>query len=102
MRLYITSIALLMTSVFSIASAQDSQMTYGICTCFTPKFDASCCMFANGFMMNDNNVCDTPDTKDSVTKFESCCSRSGGRSKCKYGYRDPKHWPPADTYGCKA
>ncbi|KAF9539393.1 hypothetical protein EC957_005452 [Mortierella hygrophila] len=94
MRLFITSIALLMASVLGIASAQDNQAT--------PKFDASCCMFANGFMMSNGNVCDTPDTNDSVTKFESCCTRSGGRSKCKYGYRDPKNWPPADTYSCKA
>ncbi|KAK3819247.1 MAG: hypothetical protein JOS17DRAFT_756630 [Linnemannia elongata] len=102
MRLSIASIALLMASVLGIASAQDNLVTYGICTCFNPKFDASCCMFSKGFMQNDGNVCDTPDVEGSRTKFESCCTRSGGRSKCKTGYRDPKHWPPADSYGCKA
>ncbi|KAK3838903.1 MAG: hypothetical protein J3R72DRAFT_525459 [Linnemannia gamsii] len=102
MRLSIASIALLMASTLGITSAQDNQVAFGICTCFQPKYDASCCMFVKGFMMNDGNVCDTPDAKDSITNFESCCTRSGGRYKCKHGYRDPKHWPPADTYGCKA
>ncbi|KAF9312175.1 hypothetical protein BG003_006574 [Podila horticola] len=102
MRVSITSIAWIMASALGIASAQDQQVTYGICTCFNPKYDASCCMLAKGFMMNDGNVCDTPDTKDSIQKFESCCTRSGGRYKCKYGYRDPKDWPPTETYGCTA
>ncbi|KAF9310865.1 hypothetical protein BG000_007750 [Podila horticola] len=102
MRLSIASIALLVASALGVASAQDNLVSFGICTCFNPKFDASCCIPANGFMQNDGNVCDTIDFKDSVKRYEACCTRSGGRSKCKTGYRDPKHWPPADSYGCKA
>ncbi|ORX99475.1 hypothetical protein K493DRAFT_299389 [Basidiobolus meristosporus CBS 931.73] len=102
MHLSIASITLLMASAISITSAQDKQVTYGICTCFNPKYDASCCMAAKGFMMNDGNVCDTPDTGASIDTFRACCTRIGGKTKCKYGYRDPTHWPPEDTYGCSA
>ncbi|KAG0028821.1 hypothetical protein BGZ81_004400 [Podila clonocystis] len=102
MRLSIASIALLMASALGITSAQDKQVSFGICTCFEPKYDASCCIPAKGYMMNDGNVCDTLDFGDSVQKFKACCARSGGRSKCKIGYRDPSHWPPEDSYGCKA
>ncbi|KAG0054369.1 hypothetical protein BGZ83_011378 [Gryganskiella cystojenkinii] len=105
MRLSISSLALVIVATLSLATAapqDDSNLvSFGICSCFQPKFDASCCMYANGYMQNDGNVCDTIDFKDSVKKYEACCSRSGGRSKCKTGYRDPKHWPPADSYGCK-
>ncbi|KAF9322079.1 hypothetical protein BG006_002481 [Podila minutissima] len=102
MHVSITSITLLKASALSIISAQDKQVMFSICTCFNPKFDALCCMYAKGFMMNDGNVHDTPDTKDSINKFESCCTCSGGQYKCKYSYHDPKNWPPMDMYSCKA
>ncbi|KAG0312339.1 hypothetical protein BGZ97_011274 [Linnemannia gamsii] len=103
----ISSIALLMASALGIASAQDAatpdkQVSFGICTCFRPKYDASCCMLVKGYMMNDGNVCDTPDATGSIDKFEACCTKSGGKYKCKHGYRDPSHWPPEDSYGCSA
>ncbi|KAG0281051.1 hypothetical protein BGZ96_001316 [Linnemannia gamsii] len=107
MRLSITSIAsiaLVMASVLGIASAQGNStgVKYGICTCFRPKFDASCCMLVKGYMMNDGNVCETPDNIDSVVKFRACCVRSGGKNKCKYSEHEPNNWPPEDTYGCSA
>ncbi|KAF9172103.1 hypothetical protein BGX21_006508 [Mortierella sp. AD011] len=101
MRLSIASIALFAVSVLGVASAKDDLVDFGICSCFNPKFDASCCIPAKGFMMNDGNVCRTIDFKNSVKKYEDCCTRAGGKYKCKRGYRDPKHWPPADSYGCK-
>ncbi|KAF8926194.1 hypothetical protein CPC16_009116 [Podila verticillata] len=101
MRLSLASIALLVASAVGVASAQDNLASFGICTCFNPKFDASCCILARGFMQNDGNVCDTLDATD-IPAYQKCCSRSGGKSKCKTGYRDPSHWPPADSYGCKA
>ncbi|KAI1311918.1 hypothetical protein EDD11_003280 [Mortierella claussenii] len=102
MRLSITSIALLVVSALSVVSAQGNEVAFGICTCFKPDFDASCCILGKGFMQNDGNVCETLDAKDSVAAYRACCTRSGGRTKCKTGYRDPSHWPPADSYGCKA
>ncbi|KAF9369244.1 hypothetical protein CPB97_003753 [Podila verticillata] len=101
MRLSIASIALLVASALGIASAQGSQVSFGICTCFNPKFDASCCILAKGFMQNDGNVCDTLDSEATVQAYRACCIRSGGKTKCKTGYRDPSHWPPQDSYGCK-
>ncbi|KAG0236689.1 ATP-binding cassette sub- B member 6, mitochondrial [Actinomortierella wolfii] len=94
--------AIALSALSMMAAAQDEYMRYGICTCFRPKYDASCCIPAKGYMMNDGNVCMTPDINQSVEAFKACCTRSGGQYKCKPGYRDPSHWPPEDTYGCKA
>ncbi|KAG0281050.1 hypothetical protein BGZ96_001315 [Linnemannia gamsii] len=105
MRLSITSIAsiaLVLASALSIASAQgnSTKVRFGICTCFEPQYDASCCMYAKGYMQNDGNVCDTPDAGESVKKFRSCCDRIKGRTKCKTGEREASHWPPEDSFGC--
>ncbi|KAG0026627.1 hypothetical protein BGZ82_009376 [Podila clonocystis] len=62
----IASIALIMASALGIASAQDKQVTYGICTYSNPSMTPRNCMFAKGYMMNDGNVCDTPDTKQGL------------------------------------
>ncbi|KAF9917275.1 hypothetical protein FBU30_000808 [Linnemannia zychae] len=100
MRLSITSIALLAATILSVVSAQNYTGRHGICTCFEPKYDGSCCMLVKGSMQKDGNVCDTPDIDESVAKFRSCCDHIGGRSKCKYGYHDPNNWPPKDQFNC--
>ncbi|KAF9159638.1 hypothetical protein DFQ26_006321 [Actinomortierella ambigua] len=108
MRFSIASVAALAISTLAVAAtaqndtaSSGNDVHFGICTCFNPKFDASCCILAKGWMMNDGNVCDTLDNVETVAKYRACCERSGGRSKCKYGVRDPSHWPPEDSYGCK-
>lgn len=101
MRFSIASIALLVVAAVSVSAAPQT-VPFGICSCFKPDFDASCCIPGKGYMENDGNVCATVDAKDSMQKYVDCCHRSGGTSKCKTGYRDPKNWPPADSYGCKA
>ncbi|KAG0255270.1 hypothetical protein DFQ27_006328 [Actinomortierella ambigua] len=99
MRVSIASLALLVLSIQVAVVRADETIEYGICTCFRPKYDASCCIPAKGFMFG--NVCNTPNYKSSVTKFKKCCNKSGGEIKCKPGYRDPKHkWPPKGSYGC--
>ncbi|KAF9907133.1 hypothetical protein EC991_011273 [Linnemannia zychae] len=97
---FATSFALLLVSMVGMTAAQnDTRISFGICTCFRPSYDASCCIPAGGSM--SGNVCDTPDAGASVEKFKSCCSNSGGQIKCKTGYRDPKNpWPPEGSYGC--
>lgn len=102
MHLSFASIALVVAAAIGVVSAQSADIPYGICTCFTPKYDASCCIPAGGWQMNDGNVCETPDFGDSVEKFKACCARSGGHDKCKIGYRFPDQWPPEDSYGCAA
>ncbi|GJJ70779.1 hypothetical protein EMPS_03129 [Entomortierella parvispora] len=102
MRLSVASIALIVVSAVGVVSAADKQVPFGICSCFRPDFDASCCIPGKGYMQKDGNVCATVDAKDSIKNYQACCKRSGGTSKCKTGYRDPSHWPPADSYGCKA
>ncbi|KAG0054370.1 hypothetical protein BGZ83_011379 [Gryganskiella cystojenkinii] len=103
MRLSIAALAMVVVSTLGVVSAQYKEPPhYGICTCFQPKYDASCCMYAKGYMMNDGNVCSTPDNKGALDKFEACCIKSGGRHKCKYGDKLPGSWPPEDTYSCKA
>ncbi|KAK3827124.1 MAG: hypothetical protein JOS17DRAFT_775998 [Linnemannia elongata] len=101
MRLTVATLALLLVSMADMATAQgDNLIEYGICSCFRPKYDASCCIPAGGSMFE--NVCDTPDFGASVKKYEACCAKSGGKIKCKAGYRDPKNpWPPKGSYGCK-
>ncbi|GJJ72997.1 hypothetical protein EMPS_05355 [Entomortierella parvispora] len=101
MHLSLASIALIVVSAIGVVSAAD-EVSFGICTCFNPKYDASCCILAQGYQMNDGNVCDTLDFGPSVQKYKDCCARSGGRVKCKIGNREPSHWPPEDSYGCKA
>jgi hypothetical protein len=81
--------AFLFVLVCLIGLIQAANRTYGICSCFTPKYDASCCILARGTMVD--NVCQTPDTGETVAAYEKCCAGSGGKSKCKYGYRDG--WP---------
>ncbi|KAF9324690.1 hypothetical protein BGZ91_002800, partial [Linnemannia elongata] len=100
MHLKVASLALLLVSITGMAAAQDDKLIrYGICTCFRPKYDASCCILARGSM--SGNVCDTPDFGSSVDKYRACCKQSGGEIKCKTGYRDPKNpWPPEGSYGC--
>ncbi|KAG0302504.1 hypothetical protein BGZ98_007442 [Dissophora globulifera] len=100
MHLAIPSIALLLVSALGAMAAPESTLiNFGICTCFRPAYDASCCIPAGGSM--NGNVCNTPDFKGSVKKFEDCCTKSSGTIKCKGGYRDPKNpWPPAGSYGC--
>ncbi|KAF9585919.1 hypothetical protein BGW38_000035 [Lunasporangiospora selenospora] len=102
MQLSIPALALLIVATFgTMAAAQDDLVKYGICTCFKPKYDASCCLLVKGGQFG--NVCDTPDFGDSVQKYKNCCYGSGGTIKCKVGYRDPSHvWPPEDTYNCSS
>ncbi|KAG0198697.1 hypothetical protein BGX28_007888 [Mortierella sp. GBA30] len=98
MRSIIACLAMLLAAVSTI-KAQDQRVEYGICSCFKPKYDASCCIRAKGSMFK--NVCDTPDFGDSVEAYKACCKESGGRIKCKPGYRDPKNpWPPEGSYSC--
>ncbi|KAG0349275.1 hypothetical protein BC939DRAFT_469268 [Gamsiella multidivaricata] len=98
MRFAIACLAVLLATVSTI-KAQDQLIEYGICSCFNPKYDASCCIVAKGSMYE--NVCDTPDFDSSVEAYKACCSKSGGRIKCKPGYRDPKNpWPPKGSYSC--
>ncbi|KAF9375485.1 hypothetical protein CPC16_000694 [Podila verticillata] len=105
MRFQLLSVALLAAVLSTIQAVTGDPATsdlipYGICTCFAPEFDASCCMYAKGYMQNDGNVCETPYA--GIEAYKTCCTRSKGKEiKCKTGYRDPKNpWPPADTYGC--
>ncbi|KAF9925379.1 hypothetical protein FBU30_004818 [Linnemannia zychae] len=98
MRFSIVSLAVLLITL-STTRAKDDLIEYGICSCFNPKYDASCCILAKGIMYG--NVCDTPNFGSSVKIYESCCAKSGGRVKCKPGYRDPKYpWPPKGSYSC--
>ncbi|KAG0054371.1 hypothetical protein BGZ83_011380 [Gryganskiella cystojenkinii] len=70
MRFSIAALALIVISTLGVVTAQDDDY-YGICTCFTPKYDASCCMLAKGYHMNDGNVCSTPDIKALLDAYET-------------------------------
>ncbi|KAF9080221.1 hypothetical protein BGX23_002482 [Mortierella sp. AD031] len=100
MHLKVASFALLLVSIAGMATAKgDKLIKYGICSCFRPKYDASCCILTGGSMFE--NVCDTPDFGSSVAKYNACCKKSGGEIKCKPGYRNSKNpWPPEGSYGC--
>ncbi|KAG0002327.1 hypothetical protein BGZ79_003195 [Entomortierella chlamydospora] len=99
MRLSIASIALLAVSILGVASAKSSKTAVGICSCFNPKFDASCCIPVKGYMEKDGNVCMTTNPDKTIPMYQACCARSGGKSKCKHGIQD---YPPSDSYSCKA
>jgi hypothetical protein len=58
---------------------------FGICSCFHPDYDGSCCIVAKGTM--NENVCEVPNLKY-VPKYEKCCNKINGKIKCKTGYRD--------------
>ncbi|KAF9433209.1 hypothetical protein BGZ76_009746 [Entomortierella beljakovae] len=99
MRFTIACLAILLATVSTI-NAADEYIKFGICSCFRPNYDASCCIIAKGSMYE--NVCDTPDLGSSARAYEACCKKSGGTSKCKAGYRDPKNpWPPEGSYSCE-
>ncbi|KAG0202416.1 hypothetical protein BGX28_005048 [Mortierella sp. GBA30] len=99
MRFTIACLAMLLATISTIKAQEDQYIKFGICSCFNPKYDASCCIVAKGSMYE--NVCNTPDLGSSVKAYEACCSKSGGRVKCKSGYRDPKNpWPPEGSYSC--
>ncbi|KAF9995693.1 hypothetical protein BGZ79_010597, partial [Entomortierella chlamydospora] len=99
MRFSIACLAAMLAAI-STSSAAPELIPYGICTCFAPKYGASCCIPAQGGMYG--NVCQTKDFGKSVQRFKDCCARSGGHDKCKIGYRHPGgHWPADDTYNCK-
>ncbi|KAG0024556.1 hypothetical protein BGZ82_010422 [Podila clonocystis] len=98
MRFIIACLAMLLTTISTI-KAEEQMIEYGICSCFHPKYDASCCILAKGSMYK--NVCDTPDFGPAVSKYDVCCKKSGGETKCKAGYSDPTYpWPPAGSYSC--
>ncbi|KAM3581867.1 hypothetical protein VKS41_006022 [Umbelopsis sp. WA50703] len=100
--LKMTRLTLLIAVAFAyltVAIKADSTEEFGICSCFTPKYDASCCLKVKGTQFE--NVCDTPDFKGSVTDYEDCCTKSGGKYKCKIGYREPGHYPDSPgQYNC--
>ncbi|KAF9904938.1 hypothetical protein EC991_002178 [Linnemannia zychae] len=90
----------MLAAIATTTNADPDLVTYGICTCFSPKYDASCCIPAQGGMFG--NVCRTKDFGKSVQRFQDCCARSGGHDKCKIGYRYKNGtWPSDDTYNCK-
>ncbi|KAF9149859.1 hypothetical protein BG015_008312 [Linnemannia schmuckeri] len=102
MRLTAAFLAVFLATVSTI-KAQDDQIEFGICTCFRPDYDASCCILGKGSMTTGENVCDTLDFGPSVKAYEDCCIKSGGKHKCKIGYRDPKTpWPPEGSYSCSS
>ncbi|KAG0054367.1 hypothetical protein BGZ83_011376 [Gryganskiella cystojenkinii] len=95
----IVLLAAVMSGVNAAPAVTGETIEYGICSCFTPRYDASCCILAKGTMFD--NVCDTPDADSSVDAYRACCVKSGGHDKCKTGHRDPKNpWPPEGSYGC--
>lgn len=59
---------------------------FGICSCFKPDYDGSCCIVAKGTM--DGNVCEVPSPDKYVSKYENCCDKINGKVKCKTGYRN--------------
>jgi hypothetical protein len=58
---------------------------FGICSCFRPAYDGSCCIVAKGKM--NGNVCEVPDLKY-VQNYEKCCNKIKGKVKCKTGYKN--------------
>jgi hypothetical protein len=78
-----TFITLALVCLFGLVQADT--IYFGICSCFTPQYDASCCIIAGGTM--SGNVCDTGDENATVAAYQQCCSTSGGTSKCKTGSR---------------
>lgn len=56
---------------------------FGICSCFKPDYDGSCCIVAKGSMYG--NVCRTYDW-NYVENYERCCNKINGKVKCKPGY----------------
>ncbi|KAG2174748.1 hypothetical protein INT43_005806 [Umbelopsis isabellina] len=97
-----TRLTLLFAVTFAylaVATKAAATEEFGICSCFTPKYDASCCLKVKGTQFQ--NVCDTPDFKGTVSTYESCCTGSGGKYKCKIGYREVGHYPDEPTqYNC--
>ncbi|KAL1917730.1 uncharacterized protein VTP21DRAFT_3564 [Calcarisporiella thermophila] len=73
---------LMMVAIIAPAYAKD----IGLCSCFKPDYDGSCCIPAEGSMYG--NVCRTKDWGDSVKKYEACCAQINGRVKCKQGIAD--------------
>lgn len=59
---------------------------FGICSCFYPKYDKGCCIGVKGSM--NGNVCEVPNPDKYVQKYEACCNKINGKSKCKTGYRN--------------
>ncbi|CAO3675198.1 unnamed protein product [Umbelopsis vinacea] len=95
----LTSAFLVAVGFVGLIQAADNYTTFGICSCFTPKYDASCCILARGSQWD--NVCETPDTGATVEAYENCCTASGGHYKCKYGYREPGGYPDnPGQYNC--
>ncbi|KAG2175129.1 hypothetical protein INT44_007607 [Umbelopsis vinacea] len=80
---FTTVIALALVCLFGLAQADP--FYFGVCSCFHPSYDASCCILAKGSMFG--NVCSTGDADATVTAYQDCCSGSGGLSKCKSGAR---------------
>ena len=75
-------VALTLVCLFGLAQAV-TPFYFGICSCFTPSYDASCCMAARGTI--SGNTCITGDSNATVTAYENCCASSGGTTKCKSG-----------------
>ncbi|KAI9287996.1 hypothetical protein BC943DRAFT_357717 [Umbelopsis sp. AD052] len=80
---FTTIIALALVCLFGLAQADT--FYFGICSCFTPSYDASCCILARGSMTE--NVCNTGDGNATIAAYQACCKGSGGKSKCKTGSR---------------
>ncbi|KAJ2958139.1 hypothetical protein NQZ79_g6266 [Umbelopsis isabellina] len=76
-----TLLALSLIALFDLIQAETHY--YGLCSCFSPQYDASCCILAQGTM--DGNTCITGDSNHTVSMYEQCCMTSGGTSKCKSG-----------------
>ncbi|KAI8579108.1 hypothetical protein K450DRAFT_288681 [Umbelopsis ramanniana AG] len=76
-------IALALVCLFGLAQADP--FYFGICSCFNPSYDASCCILAKGSMTG--NVCQTGNEHSTVKAYKKCCLGSGGYAKCKSGAR---------------
>ncbi|CAO3670196.1 unnamed protein product [Umbelopsis ramanniana] len=83
-------VALALVCLFGLAQAV-TPFYFGICSCFTPKYDASCCMVARGSVTE--NTCLTGDSNATVTAFRNCCDAAGGKTKCKSGAGLDGHRP---------
>lgn len=88
-------VALALVCLFGVAQAV-TPFYFGLCACFTPSYDASCCMIARGSM--NENTCITGDANATVTAFKNCCATSGGKSKCKSGAGLDGYRPYEDNY----
>lgn len=76
-------IYIVFTIIFIIGVTNAELKKIGLCSCFNPDYDGSCCIVAKGYMYE--NVCKTLDWSY-VEEYEKCCTKINGTYKCKPGY----------------